>query len=294
MKRRSLYLLGTFLLVAILAPASVSAALAPVPQGIQSDSAYAQSYAVNKVSNVFATTELTSCYTPEVPVAFSDAGSEGYSGESACTRATTGENAGPYPTQSGSNVGYPAATPMLVKGHSESNLAVDPNNPSHVIGSSKWFVSPENYNHLLGFYESFDGGQTFTVQGHVPGYEGWTDNTDPVGAFDGYGNYYNFVLGYQFYYNSDGSHNFDMGQPQTPNPSQPQEIVAMAVHPHGSTTASQWINTHNGGPDFVATYSSIGNEPDKQWMAIDTHPKLANGNANPNYNRHRPRLRDRA
>src|SRR5438874_13536766 len=99
------------------------------------------------------------------------------------------------------NPGYPAATPMLVKDHSESDLRVDPTNASHLIGSSKWFVSPEGYNHLLGFYESFDGGTSWTVQGHIPGYEGWTDNTDPVGAFDGFGNYYEFVLAYQFFYN---------------------------------------------------------------------------------------------
>src|SRR5205823_7361813 len=47
---------------------------------------------------------------------------------------------------------------------------------------------------------------------------------------------------------------------------------AMSVRPHGSTTASQWISTHNGGPDYVAQYPSQGREPDKQWIAIDTNP----------------------
>ncbi|TMB46306.1 MAG: hypothetical protein E6J53_05365 [Chloroflexi bacterium] len=103
----------------------------------------------------------------------------------------TGENAGdsnPYPTQLGSNTGYPMSGSQLVKDHSESDIRVDPTNASHLIGSSKWIVSPEGYNHLLGFYESFDGGSHWTVQGHIPGYEGWTDNTDPIGAFDSYGN----------------------------------------------------------------------------------------------------------
>jgi len=286
MRHRRLALIGAPLLaIFALAPGSATAAVAPVPQGVQSDSAYTQSYVNSNVRNVFATTQKTSCYTPEVPVGFSDAGSEGYSGESPCNGAsTTGEDLGPYATQTGSNPGYPATTPMLVKGHSESNIVADPNHPSHVIGSSKWFVSPENYNHVLGFYESFDGGVTFPFQGHVPGYEGWTDNTDPIGAFDGYGNYYNFVLAYQFYYNPDGSHNFNMGKPQTPNPNKPQEIVAMSVHPARSAAAKQWITTHNGGPDYVATYNSIGNEPDKQWMAIDTHLRRADGSPKPNYN----------
>jgi hypothetical protein len=174
---------------------------------------------------------------------------------------------------------------MLVKDHSESDIRVDPTNPNHLIGSSKWIVSPEGYNHALGFYESFDGGLSWPVQGHIPGYEGWTDNTDPVGAFDGYGNYYEFILPYQFYYNPDGSHNFDIGQPQEPNPAQPAEVVAVAVRPAGSTTATQWITTHGGHPDIVKSYDSIGNEPDKQWMTIDTNRFLADGKTpNPNYN----------
>src|SRR6266700_1787168 len=118
----------------------------------------------------------------------------------------------------GSNPGYPAATPMLVKDHSESDLRVDPTNASYLIGSSKWFVSPEGYNHLLGFYESFDRGKTWSVQGHIPGYEGWTDNTDPVGAFDGFGNYYELILAYQFFYNADGTHNFQINPNREPNP----------------------------------------------------------------------------
>jgi len=262
------------------ASAGLGAGVGNVPQGTQTNDAYAKSFAKNKVTNVDATTQATSCYTPEVPYATSDGPAEGYSGESPCSGAsTTGENLGPYPTQSTSNPGFPATSPMLVKDHSESDIRVDPTNPQHLIGSSKWFVSPEGYNHELGFYESFDGGATWPVQGHIPGYEGWTDNTDPVGAFDGSGNYYEFLLNYQFFYNSDGSHNFDIGQQQEPNPGEPAQVVAVAVHPHGSMTATDWISTHNGGPDFVATYDSIGNEPDKQWIAIDDNP------ASPHYNR---------
>jgi hypothetical protein len=164
------------------------------------------------------------------------------------------------------------SAPQLVKDYSESDLRVDPTNPQHVIGTSKWFVSPEGYNHLLGFYESFDGGKTFPVQGHIPGYEGWTDNTDPVGAFDSYGNFYFFDLAYQFFYNADGSHNFSIGTKKEPNPVQPAEVVAVAVRPHGATTATQWKTTVGGKPDFVATYDSIGNEPDKQWITVNANP----------------------
>ncbi len=288
MKRRSLLSLAIPIFVATFyAALPASAGLGPgvgnVPQGTQDDATYASSFQTNHVTNVDATSQQTSCYTPEVPYATSDA-SEGYSGESACNGAsTTGEDLGPYLTQSTSNPGFPATTPMLVKDHSESDIRVDPTNPRHLIGSSKWFVSPEGYNHVLGFYESFDGGKTWGIQGHIPGYEGWTDNTDPVGAFDGFGNYYEFLLNYQFFYNLDGSHNFTLATHSEPNPGEAAQVVAVAVHPHVSNskkqTATNWITTHNGGPDFVATYDSIGNEPDKQWIAIDDNP------ASPHYNR---------
>jgi hypothetical protein len=278
------YALAAALSLMAFAPLRAGASGGPgvgvVPQGTQSDKAYANSYTVNHVTNVFATTQKTSCYTPEVPFFTSDGPNDGYSGMSACNGASnTGENLGPYATQAGSNPGYPASTPMLVKDHSESDIRVDPTNPSHLIGSSKWFVSAEGYNHVLGFYESFDSGATWPVQGHIPGNEGWTDNTDPVGAFDGYGNYYEFVLGYQFFYNKDSSHNFTVGTVQEPNPAEAAEIVGVAVRPHGATSANSWITTRNGQPDFVATYDSVGNEPDKQWITIDTNPK------SPHYNR---------
>src|ERR1051326_6867760 len=86
-------------------------------------------------------------------------------------------------------------------------------------------------------------------------------NTDPVGAFDSNGNFYEFVLAYQFFYNTDDSHNLNIGTPHEPNPAEPAEVVSVAVRPHGATAANQWIRTHNGQPDFVATYDSIGNEP---------------------------------
>ncbi len=261
-----------------------SAAPAPgageVPQGTQTDAAYAASFAANHVTNAVVTTQQTSCYTPEVPYAVNDGPNDGYSGESPCPGAsTTGEDLGPYPTQAGSNPGYPAATSMLVKDHSESDVRVDPTNSAHLIGSSKWFVSAEGYNHLFGFYESFDGGKTWPIQGHIPGYEGWTDNTDPVGAFDGFGNFYELVLAYQFFYNADGTHNLQTNPNREPNPAVPAEVISVAVRKHGATNAKDWISTHNDQPDFVAPYDSKGREPDKQWITIDTNP------ASPFYNR---------
>src|SRR5207253_10846977 len=59
----------------------------------------------------------------------------------------TGEDQGPYKTQ---DVVNPS---LLVKDHSESDIRVDPKDPNHLIGQSKWIVNAEGYNHLLGFYE---------------------------------------------------------------------------------------------------------------------------------------------
>lgn len=265
---------------------ALDAGIGNVPQGLQSNQAYAASYKANAVTNVFVTSQQVSCYRPEVPLAANNGPNDGYTGETPCPGATTGENTGAtaYPTQAGSRSGYPASTPMLVTDHSESDIRVDPTNPLHLIGSTKWFTSAEGYNHLLGFYESFDGGKTWPVMGHVPGYEGWTDNTDPVGAFDSYGNYYQALLPYQFFYDSTGHKKYEPGN--EPNPAVDNESVAVAVRPHGATGPSDWITTHNGHPDNVfTTNAGFGQEPDKEWIAIDRNKTRPDGSANPNFDR---------
>src|ERR1700751_3102314 len=202
-RERSMYRLGGAIAglgVALVPAATAAAGPAVPPQGHQSDSDFAASYAANGVVNVSATTQRVSCYAPEVPYATALTAADGYpgGGESLCPGATTGEQTSGFATQDVANA------PVLVKDKSESDIRVDPLNPSHLIGLSKWFVSGEGYNHLIGFYESWDGGQTWPVQGHVPGYEGWTDNTDPVGAFDPWGNFYVALLAYEFVYSNNG------------------------------------------------------------------------------------------
>src|SRR5437870_2987379 len=264
-------------------PAPAAAATAGAGNGLrtQTDWAYAGSFAKNGVTNVFATTQQTSCYRPEVPF-FTVGEARGYTGMTACPGATTTEDIGTtaYPNQAGSVAGYPALGPMLVNDHSESDLRVDPKNPSHIIASSKWFASAEGYNHVLGFYESWDGGTSWPVQGHIPGYEGFTDNTDPVGAFDGYGNYYSLILPYQFAYagGATGTGSKLYQKSKLPNAAMPAEAVTVAVRPAGAKLATDWITSHNGSPDFVLIDDNQGQEPDKQWIAIDNNPN------SPNYN----------
>src|SRR5947208_16012511 len=152
--------------VVAVAACSVSGGTATPGPTPQSDSAFAGSDEIKGVHNSSATTQQRSCYTPEVEY-LAGAGYPGYAdgGGTACPGANTGEDIGPYAQQDVTN------DPLLVKDHSESDIRVDPNNPDHLIGQSKWFVNAQGYNHLLGFYESWDGGTNWTVQGHVPGYE---------------------------------------------------------------------------------------------------------------------------
>jgi hypothetical protein len=272
-----------------LAPASssgVDPGVGNVPQGRQADSTYAAGVPSLHLTNKFVTSHEVSCYRPEVPSPYDNGPNDGYTGEKECTVATTGEDTGatPYPTQVGSKAPYPAAKSMLVTDKSESDIRVDPTDPKHIIGSSKWFTGAEGYNHVLGFYESRDGGVTW-VMGHIPGYEGWTDNTDPVGAFDPYGNYYEAILPYQFFYDKGGHKKYEVGN--EPNPAVPNEAVAVAVRPRDAgNDVRDWITTHNGQPDYVfTTNAGLGQEPDKQWIAIDRNEKLPNRQPNPNFGR---------
>jgi len=105
-----------------------------------------------------------------------------------------------------------------------------------------------------------------------------------VGAFDAFGNYYQALLPYQFFYDKSGFHKFQVGN--QPNPGIPNEAVAVAVRMHGATLPTDWITTHNGKPDYVfTTNAGFGQEPDKEWIAIDRNPVQPDGSPNPNYNR---------
>lgn len=52
--------------------------------------------------------------------------------------------------------------------HSEPYLAIDPANPLHLIGGSKFFSDPARYQFSIGTYASFDGGCTWTDNGVLP------------------------------------------------------------------------------------------------------------------------------
>ena len=174
-----------------------------------------------------------------------------------------GESIGPFSIQNVSN------PPLRAKDFSESDLHIDPTNAQHLIGISKWIVNSEGYNHLTGFFESFDGGATWPQLGHIPGYEGWTDNSDPVGAFDPWGNFYAVVFPYQFSYTANGQHVFL--SPDV-NPPLPRSGLGIAVRPHGAADGVCVEHDPRRSARSDRRTPFAGKETfDKQWLAIDTN-----------------------
>jgi hypothetical protein len=255
-------------LAAVCAGVCATGAYGAPPQGFQSDGDFAASYAAHAVTSVAPMTQAVSCYAPEVLYQGALSPSQGYpdGGATPCAgAATTGELIGAFATQNVSN------PPLRAKDFSESDLHVDPTNPQHLIGVSKWFVNAEGYNHLAGFYESYDGGATWPQLGHIPGYEGWTDNSDPVGAFDPWGNFYAVLLPYMFTYLRTGEHFFL--SPDV-NPALPRMAMAVAVRPRGAATPASWNVRHSGALDLIRSAPFNGAQVfDKQWIAVDRNPR---------------------
>ena len=81
----------------------------------------------------------------------------------------------------------------LVTDFSEVMLAIDPTDPYHLLGSSKFFFDPINYRHYTGVFESYDGGHTWD-QLQPSGLEVYTKTSDPVTTFDDVGNGYFTLL----------------------------------------------------------------------------------------------------
>jgi hypothetical protein len=76
---------------------------------------------------------------------------------------------------------------------SEVALAIDPTDPEHLLGCSKFFYKPESYGFYTGVFESFDGGLTWS-QRQPRGVEDYSLTSDPVTAFDGAGSGYFTLL----------------------------------------------------------------------------------------------------
>jgi hypothetical protein len=86
--------------------------------------------------------------------------------------------------------------------YSEPHIAVDPLDPSHLVAGSKMYQNLPEYLFKIGTFVSFDGGRSWTDNGHLPGYPTQTGNegddyyitSDVWTAFDDEGNAYAMVL----------------------------------------------------------------------------------------------------
>lgn len=150
---------------------------------------------------------------------------------------------------------------------SESDLAVDPTNPNHIVGMSKFFFSPKDYLFELGWYVSWDGGKTWK-SGLLPGYEQWMDTTDPTIAFDSKGDLYALVLPFNFVIEPSGDHNWDVGHV---NP----EGLNDGIFLSRSLKADGAVGEVWRAPVELATYhsSGLGITADKQWVGADSFGK---------------------
>ncbi len=146
---------------------------------------------------------------------------------------------------------------------SESDLAVDPTDPEHIVGMSKFFFSPEDYLFRLGWYDSTDGGRTWT-SGLLPGYDEWMDTTDPTVAFDSDGNLYALVLPFNFVIEPSGSHNWDVGH-VSPKGVNDGVFLSRSLKADGAV-GRLWRS-----PVQIALYrsSGVGRTGDKQWVGAD-------------------------
>jgi hypothetical protein len=76
---------------------------------------------------------------------------------------------------------------------SEVMLAIDPTDPAHLLGASKFFFDPAAYKHYSGVFKSYDAGLSWT-QRQPDGLELYAKTSDPTTTFDELGNGYFTLL----------------------------------------------------------------------------------------------------
>jgi hypothetical protein len=127
---------------------------------------------------------------------------------------------------------------------SESNIAINPNNPQQIVSSSKKFANIETYNFTLATEYSADGGHTWHDSAPLA-MPGFTVMTDPTLAWDDSGNV--FLVG--------------LGGTLGPTP------------PVFHTTGIVMYKSSDGGAHWSAPYPIAGTAgADKQWAAGDSNP----------------------
>jgi hypothetical protein len=125
---------------------------------------------------------------------------------------------------------------------SESAIAINPQDPYHMVAASKKFTDPHTYAFSLIAYVSFDGGQSWKESAALGLLYDWIGVSDPALAWDDIGNVYLFGLPF--------------------GPLSDEDLRGMVVYrsSDGGLTWSLPNHIHNVHGD------------DKQWAVGDTNP----------------------
>jgi uncharacterized repeat protein (TIGR01451 family) len=102
----------------------------------------------------------------------------------------------PYITPQNTQVshsGWITGASHFVNDFSEVMVYLDPTDPNHLLGCSKFFWNPPTYDFYTGVFESYDGGYTWSEM-QPPGVEQYSMTSDPVTTFDHLGNAYFTLL----------------------------------------------------------------------------------------------------
>jgi len=89
--------------------------------------------------------------------------------------------------------GWAPGASHFVNDFSEVMVYLDPTDPNHLLGASKFFHDPVNYDFYTGVFESYDGGVSWTEL-QPAGVENYSLTSDPVTTFDDQGNGYFTLL----------------------------------------------------------------------------------------------------
>ncbi len=108
----------------------------------------------------------------------------------------------PRPTNVPGGVDQSRAAHTGYLSYSEPHISVDPLDPAHLVAGSKMYQNLAEYKFKIGTNFSFDAGQNWGDNGHLPGYpvqngdegDGYHITSDVWTAFDDEGNAYAMVL----------------------------------------------------------------------------------------------------
>lgn len=168
---------------------------------------------------------------------------------------------------------------------SESALSANSQNPLNMVGSSKRFTDPRQYEFTLAAYSTFDGGSTWQEAAPLTFQDGWTGISDPTVAWDSAGNAYIVALpftgtgedqtlvGIAVYRSTDGGRTWSppkLIHTSSNDDKQTATDDRNPTSPHFGSVYAAWDDGPDTGPvnlafartmDNGATWVGLGNQP---------------------------------